>query len=156
MIRERTKPTNTSMPNQSDTIFVTSATGKLYAINADTAEVRWSYNLSSTPYKPVIADDSIFLATEQGTLHSISAANGAQKWRKGQVPNPFLSRPGLTNENVITFTTQKSVKAVGRTGGEESSTFSVPAEPVVQPVPGPSGANCFYTVDKSGRMYVKY
>ena len=66
-----------------DSIYVVDVTGRAYALDAATGEIRWDHALNdpSPVSPPVVAADDVLIATDSGTLDAIDRATGHLVWR---------------------------------------------------------------------------
>ncbi len=74
-----------------DAIYVTDASGHIYALDLETRAVRWRYpvegerdkgiELKAIYGRPVVAGDTLYVGAYDGFLYAINTKTGEQRWR---------------------------------------------------------------------------
>ena len=110
-----------------DTLYIGSADGHVYAVNAESGEVRWKFN-TTKPVRatPTVADGVVYIGSWNGFFYAIDAASGELKWmyQASTVGNPdYFVRPIqtkalITDGLVICASRKASVFALDIETGE--------------------------------------
>ncbi len=82
---------------QYDTVFVGSASGKVYAFNEATGAQKWVFqanDLGATSINLTVGKNQVAFATDKGNLYSVNVATGVQRWKASYVT------PGSTGESI--------------------------------------------------------
>lgn len=120
-------------------LYITSQDNYLYAINKDSGNVNWRYNLGDSAYNPTYYNGNIYSSTLEGTLFSI-AQDGTKNWQytpdsfgfniktSGSIsiyaPTIVSYDSGLDNaESVGTRVTQEAMGAIYKDSSVSFSNF---------------------------------
>ena len=127
-----------------DTVYVTSANGKVYCLDKDYGDKKWesavlSEKLWSTP---CVEGDSVYLTTFEGHLYALSAEDGKVTWNfttKSGIG--FVSSPLVYNGTLFAGTFDRKLYAMKV--GEDEPLWEFPA------------GNCFWAtpVASNGTVY---
>jgi outer membrane protein assembly factor BamB len=106
-----------------DTVYLTSATGELRALDAASGELRWSSDVTGGAElvsSPAVAAGVVYLGDANGVLYAVDAATGEVAWHVNA--GSFLSAPAV-------------VGGVIYVGGDDGvlRAFGDPADPVPAP-----------------------
>jgi len=97
------------------TVYVGSADGNLYAVNAETGEEEWSFSTDSrVDSSPIVTDDTVYFGSESD-LYALNAESGEEKWRIKRG-----GRPSGVTENRVFFDSD-GLYVVDKDSGEEFS-----------------------------------
>ena len=130
------------------TVYVGGADTNVYALAADTGEVRWRFEDSKDPFGiPAVDGETVFIPTGgEKVLYAIDATSGEQRWQfEGQ-----LGIPKIGGDTVYAGSRDTNVYAVDVASGEERWRFEDATAPTTEP--GPVGDSLYFgTVE--GTLY---
>ena len=97
------------------TLYVTTSSGDLYSIDAESGDEKWSTYVGEKPTFPVLGNDLLFVGHSEG----LSAFNkeGNSKWEASTVD--VVSLPVVADENVIFGDNIGNLYAISISNGEE-------------------------------------
>lgn len=101
----------------SDTVYIGSASGTLYALRASTGQLRWKRKLGAVGCAPLVASGMLYVGTTDGALVAIDGNTGAQKWRYAS-RGPIAQTPITTGDLVIFANEADQVVAVDAVTGK--------------------------------------
>lgn len=65
-----------------DSSFGTQSTGGVYAIEADSGEIRWSRRIGASTVSPAVVDGTVYVANQDGTVYALEGDTGdVLAWR---------------------------------------------------------------------------
>ncbi len=90
------------------TLFNSSQSGVIYALNAQNGAVRWQYHTVDTVFgaglaRPVLLNGTIYAATSSGGLvvYALDAQNGSARWKVNLSNTPMPPEQPVTVNNVL-------------------------------------------------------
>lgn len=96
------------LQSANNTVYIGSANGFLYALDALTGQEKWSFNGGQQIGSPIYYQDKIFVAVSGGTLYCLNAATGATIWSFFRSSTGYTT-PCIFNGNVyVGYTTPLS------------------------------------------------
>ena len=100
------------------TVYVGSFGGVLYAVDAATGQLKWSFKAEGGLWDgPAMVDGTLYFGTADGKVSAVSAASGEEKWRYDDViGGPAYGSPilvELAGERQVVTVTQGSRPVVG-------------------------------------------
>jgi outer membrane protein assembly factor BamB len=101
---------------QNDTLYETTSSGVLFALNANTGGLRWRVSVGANPTAPVAYNDVVFIGDADG-LSAFSDA-GDRQW-KVRTTDTIISRPILMEDNVVCADSQGNVYLFAVSNGQE-------------------------------------
>ncbi len=109
------KPLNTG-----DILYVASADGDVYAVQAENGKVLWQAELEDRIFAGVGGDrDQLYLATRDADLIALSREDGSELWRAA-LPTEVLAAPQSNGRLVVAQTTDGRVLAFDASNGEKA------------------------------------
>jgi len=88
----------------SQTLFVGSDDGCLYAIDAETGTERWRYETGNKiRSSPIIADGTVYIGNDDGSFYAVDAATGNHHWIK-ETGSRIRTNPVVKNDSVFVAT----------------------------------------------------
>ncbi len=97
-------------------VYVPSNNGNLYALNATTGELLWTYTIAvagpGVDYSPAVANGVVYVGPADGSLYALNSANGALLWTF-----PGAVTPPTVANGVVYFGCGSYVCAVNATTG---------------------------------------
>lgn len=114
-----------------DTIFFGSKDGRVYALDATSGHIKWTYRMGKALKIPLAtADNTILAASEDKNLYAIDAKTGQKRWQFS-TGNDFQDWPGrvyfgpvVADDNVYIATKDKKLHALDIQTGKERWQFS--------------------------------
>jgi outer membrane protein assembly factor BamB len=101
----------------------TSSPGGLFALNAQTGAVRWSFAPRALAGTPVLANGTVYIAPEDGNAYAVDAATGTPRWtfqRTGGSANTGFDGYTAVEGPVVYVTSDfGSVFALNTSGGSQ-------------------------------------
>ncbi len=87
-------------------VYIGSEDGKVYALNASTGLILWSYLTNAVPdsdvySSPAVAGGVVYVGSGDGAFYALNATNGLQLWNY-TTDNGFLSSPAVVDSVVYT------------------------------------------------------
>jgi len=120
------------------TVFTMTKQGVVYAFDAATGDQKWRTETGLTPDRSA--------AVSNGRVHLnglvLDAETGREKWRKSNA-NQFVSTPAVTENTMITATSDGTIVALDASTGEELWSHDLDAEINAAPI---IGSNHVYAV----------
>ncbi len=134
-----------------ETVYVGTARGEVYALQAKTGKKLWNTKLSSTIYsEPVVDGASVYVADRKGTLYSLERTTGKIEWQVDTMAE-ISARPLIVGDTVYAATVLKQLFAIDRLGrGRKWQTDKFGRLPRM--IIKGSSSPVFY----NGRIYVGY
>jgi outer membrane protein assembly factor BamB len=120
-------------------VYVGSADGNLYTLNATTGTKLWNYTVDLGYSSPAVVNGVVYVGSEDGNVYAINAATGTKLWNFTTVWNNFNgnsieSSPAVANGVVYVGSLDNNVYALNATTGAKvwnyttgSSVYSSPA-----------------------------
>ncbi len=86
------------------TIYCTSDSFRLYAIDPDSGMVKWTATLDADVSRPVLGQTALYIGDLLGNIYSINPATGAVNWKKAanQISG-FSTAPIVTDSGLVYF-----------------------------------------------------
>ncbi len=110
------------------TVYVVFHTGEVYAINAQSGDQVWNYNLHSTVSGGVaVSNDTVFVGTADGKLTALDAGNGSFKW-EFTTKNEVWSTPAVVNGVVYFGSLDHNLYALNAVDGTKRWVFPTSGE----------------------------
>ena len=85
------------------TVYIGATDGNVYAINADTGALRWTYEQTRSPIEssPAVANGVVFIGSYNGRLYALDASSGVRLWSSPALPDSLIeSSPAVSNGSV--------------------------------------------------------
>ena len=83
-----------------DIVYIGSADGNVYALDAQTGEKRWAFRTGAEVYSsPAVANGLVFVGSRDGRIYALDAETGAAKWTH-QVGRPVRAS-GVVVDSVL-------------------------------------------------------
>jgi hypothetical protein len=98
------------------TVFVGSAEGTLYAVDAETGKQQWQFAANTASVMPVVADSTVFITG--GSLYAIDAETGNQQWQY-ITTGGVHSSPTVRDGTVFLVSGNENLYAVDAETGDE-------------------------------------
>lgn len=105
-------------------LYVGSRDDRLYALNATTGRLRWSFNTGGEiKGAPAYADGTVYTASYDGYVYALDAHNGHLRWKAGAENallggrGTFYANPAIAYGRVFIGNTDGVVYAFGATSG---------------------------------------
>jgi outer membrane protein assembly factor BamB len=89
-------------------VYFGSEDGNLYALNATTGVLKWTYPVGATVSSPTVANGVVYIGTESGDLYAIDATSGSPDWVSTLEPidaGSVTGSPEVANGTVYVSTT---------------------------------------------------
>ncbi|MBN1571038.1 MAG: PQQ-like beta-propeller repeat protein [Acidobacteria bacterium] len=85
-----------------DTLFVTTAAG-IYALNPETGETRWFYQMDMPPGdSPSVAGNILYIPGTDKAIHAVDVINGTALWKTNEAGAPFYVNPLVVSGRLYT------------------------------------------------------
>jgi outer membrane protein assembly factor BamB len=98
-------------------VYVGSIDGKVYALNAATGAVKWTYaTISAVMSSPAVAGGVVYVGSDDQKVYALNAATGALDWSYTTGGNIGTS-PAVADGVVYTGSSDGNVYAFGLSGG---------------------------------------
>jgi outer membrane protein assembly factor BamB len=86
------------------TIYCTSDSFRLYAIDPDSGMAKWTATLDADVSRPALGQTALFIGDMLGTVYSIDPATGATNWKKTVSQfSGFSTTPIVTDSGIVYF-----------------------------------------------------
>ncbi|MBI4399985.1 PQQ-binding-like beta-propeller repeat protein [Candidatus Micrarchaeota archaeon] len=107
-------------------IYASSSDGKLYAVNENTGQLRWSFATKGPIYgsSPVLKGNAVYVGSTDGNLYSVDANTGKEKWKFKTNGSIWGSSPTLRGNIIYIGSTDGNVYAVNADTGNEVWRFA--------------------------------
>ena len=74
------------------TVYFGSGDGNVYALNADTGELRWKFHTGNVVHaSPALADGVLYVGSWDSYFYALDAASGAERWRFKTGEDPLIN-----------------------------------------------------------------
>jgi outer membrane protein assembly factor BamB len=100
-----------------DTLYVGSASGKLFALRAATGQVRWQKHVGGVACAPLVVAGIVYIGTTEGILYALDAQTGVEKWHY-QSRGPIEQTPIATGDLIVGANEADQVFAVDAVSGK--------------------------------------
>lgn len=108
---------------ENGTVYVGSADKKLYAVDAETGRVRWSFAAQgSIRSSPAVSDGTVYFGSWDGNVYAVSAESGEQVWSYG-TGAPIQGSPAVAGGRVIVGSRSARVLALDAASGDLEWTY---------------------------------
>lgn len=100
-------------------VYVGSGGGVVYALDATTGGIDWTYPTDETSGEsaitssPRVANGTVYVGANDGTVRALDASSGAQSW-KTTVDGPVYSRPAVGTDRVFVTTADGTLVAIDK------------------------------------------
>lgn len=147
-----------------ETLYETTSSGVLFALNAKTGTLRWRIDVGEHPTAPVIQNRLIFVGHSKGL--SVFSDDGDKQWDV-RTDGRIISAPVIIDEKVVFGDSWGNVYALAMTDGQEQWRLTCSDEPYIsstydQNIYLTSGNSCYavkkdnhtiiWTFDSNGRI----
>lgn len=83
-------------------VIIGSENGNLYALNAKSGAVKWSFSTGKIYASPMIVDKVVYIGSEDGRFYAINAVDGSLKWKTGLAPTgSFYTASAVVKNGVV-------------------------------------------------------
>jgi outer membrane protein assembly factor BamB len=101
------------------TVYVGSADKRLYAVDAETGRVRWSFAAQgSIRSTPAVSEGAVYFGSWDGKVYALSAEGGEEVWSY-EAGLPIQGSPAVAGGRVIVGSRSAKVVALDAASGEE-------------------------------------
>ena len=83
-----------------ETVFVGTWDGTYYALDADSGEIQWEFEITSQGTSPTVADGTLYIGSEGNRLYAINTETGEQEWKNDSFSED-LTQPVVSNGTVF-------------------------------------------------------
>lgn len=84
-----------------DMVYVGVMNGKLYAINADTGQIAWSYQAGGAiSHTPAVIGGTVYFGCEDAKIYALDAQTGVLRWTY-TTGGPVLSSPIVVDDTIL-------------------------------------------------------
>jgi len=105
------------------TVYVGSADKKLYAVDAETGRLRWSFAAQgSIRSSPAVSGGTVYFGSWDGSVYAVSAESGEEVWSYG-TGAPIQGSPAIAGGRVIVGSRSARVLALDAASGEVEWTY---------------------------------
>jgi len=105
------------------TLYVGSAGKKLYAVDAETGQVRWSFAAqASIRSSPAVSDGTVYFGSWDGNVYAVSGESGEEVWSYDSGA-PVQGSPAVVGDRVIVGSRSARVLALDALDGEVEWTY---------------------------------
>ena len=89
-----------------DVIYFSSANTQVFAVNADTGETLWQFNIPAGTFNylldaPILLDGNLYFLTQQGDFFALDAANGQLLWQAATEVSTARTSPAIGNDWLV-------------------------------------------------------
>ena len=138
-----------------------SGDGRIYALSAETGQVRWSYRTGDVVHaSPAVADGVVYIGSWDGYLYALEAATGKLAWRfaTGQDPDihnqvGFQSSPAIADGVVYVGCRDAHLYAVDARTGKQRWAYSTQGAWVISS-PAVAAGRVYFGTGDSRRFVV--
>jgi len=121
-----------------DTVYASTSTGMVYALDSHKGREKWSITLAETTVDPVLSGDIIFIGTDIG-LHAINKENGKTIWE--QTIGRIASKPVISGNNIIAGCKTGEIYVFDIESGNKIWDYTLPDAAYISEM---NGNNVFY------------
>ncbi len=115
----------TSAQKVNGTVYVGSFDNNLYALNADTGDVKWSYTAGAAiDNHPTVAGGTVYFGANDGSMYAVNAETGDEEWVFSTSGGYARSPPTIINGSAYFATSTGSVYSVNTSTGTEEWSFA--------------------------------
>ena len=93
-----------------------SAPPKLYALNASTGALLWSYSTDAGDSSPAVANGVVYIGSADGYVHALNASTGVQLWRYNADAEVYTA-PAVSNGVVYVGSLRGTIYALNASTG---------------------------------------
>ena len=116
-VSRRRPPVFSSPAVAGSTLFIGSDDGFLYALDADSGELRWRFEAGREIFSsPSVADGTVFVGAHTGFVYTLDADTGALTWQT-QIGGPVFSSPALLTDQLLIGSGDEHLYALAREDG---------------------------------------
>jgi outer membrane protein assembly factor BamB len=136
-------------------VYVGSADGNLYALNATTGTQLWNYTVDLGYSSPAVVNGVVYVGSEDGNVYALNATTGTQLWNfttvwNNQNGNSIESSPAVANGVVYVGSLDNNVYALNATTGAKVWNYTTGS--AVWPSPAVSNG-VVYVGSNDGNLY---
>ena len=136
-------------------VYVGSADGNLYALNATTGTQLWNYTVDLGYSSPAVVNGVVYVGSEDGNVYALNATTGTQLWNfttvwNNQNGNSIESSPAVANGVVYVGSLDNNVYALNATTGAKVWNYTTGS--AVWPSPAVSNG-VVYVGSNNGNVY---
>ena len=107
------------------TLYVGSADGNVYAIDAASGTKKWAYQTGNTVGDdPAVVGGVVYVGSEDHTLYALNAASGAKKWAY-QTRGEIVSSPAVVDGVVYVGSEDGTLYALNATSGTKKWAYHI-------------------------------
>lgn len=101
-------------------VYVGNDTGRVYALNASTANERWTFDTGgSVRSSPLVVDDLVFIGSNDNNLYAIDAESGEEEWAF-ETGGSVVSSPVVVEKTAFVGSRDGNVYAINAETGRQS------------------------------------
>ncbi len=106
-----------------DKIFAIAGTDTIYAIDAKSAQIKWSKKILSIPISTIVADDeNIYLLTNDNKSYAINSKTGKIKWKSSSFSQPTAifdsARPVIYSNKIFISHSNGQITCLDKSSGK--------------------------------------
>ncbi|WP_337652656.1 PQQ-binding-like beta-propeller repeat protein [Halomontanus rarus] len=107
------------------TVYIGSDDGSLYALSADTGDVKWEHStVNSVRSSPTVADGTVYVGSYNNSVYALNASSGDVEWEHSTGDNVHSS-PTVADGTVYVGSYDNSVYALNASSGDVEWEHSV-------------------------------
>ncbi|NUW42788.1 outer membrane protein assembly factor BamB family protein [Nonomuraea rhodomycinica] len=135
------------------TVYATSSSGDVNALDAVSGEVRWRSRITGTiASRPVVAGGTVYVGDDEGTTHALDAATGTPLWqvRAGGDQPMFTWRAAVAGGLLYTVGRDRTLYALDTATGRTRRRLPLPGGRGSGPV---AADGTIHVSDREGTLY---
>ncbi|MEN6521254.1 MAG: PQQ-binding-like beta-propeller repeat protein [Armatimonadota bacterium] len=144
-----------------DLLFFGGMDGKLYALNAATGLMSWTFSMESAIRStPIVSNGTVFVGSDDNNLYAVDARSGELSWTSGFRTNDDVAASPAISPGIVVFTSlDANIYAANSATGKIRWTYRLPTS-TAQSIPVvsgnmvliPSGNSIYVLSVKSGQL----